>query len=50
MNHSLKGVEKTYDCYGFFPERIGALNRLAELVMPLIQYKPMICHVSEPNL
>ncbi|MEC8747936.1 MAG: tyrosine-type recombinase/integrase [Pseudomonadota bacterium] len=41
MNHSLKGVEKTYDCYGFFPERVDALNRLADLVMPLIQYKPM---------
>ncbi len=41
MNHSLKGVEKTYDCYGFFPERIDALNRLGEILMPLIQYTPM---------
>ncbi len=42
MNHSLKGVEQTYDCYGFFPERQIALNNLAEHLMPLFQYKPLI--------
>lgn len=42
MNHSLKGVEQTYDCYGFFPERKIALNNLAEHLMPLFQYKPLI--------
>ena len=41
MNHSLKGVEKTYDCYGFFPERIEALNKLAELIIPLTQYNSL---------
>ena len=39
MNHSLKGVEKTYDCYGFYPERVKALNILAELIIPLVDYK-----------
>ncbi|MDN4502209.1 tyrosine-type recombinase/integrase [Alteromonadaceae bacterium BrNp21-10] len=47
MNHSLKGVEKTYDCYGFFPERKDALNQLAELIMPLVQYTPLITELSE---
>ena len=42
MNHSLKGVEKTYDCYGFFPERVKALNKLSEYVAPLLNYKPLI--------
>ncbi|MBA6295646.1 tyrosine-type recombinase/integrase [Colwellia sp. MB02u-9] len=41
MNHSLKGVEKTYDCYGFFPERVEALNKLAELILPLVKYTPI---------
>lgn len=42
MNHSLKGVEQTYDCYGFFPERQTALNNLAERLMPLVKYKPLL--------
>ena len=42
MNHSLKGVEKTYDCYGFFPERVKALNKLSEYVAPLLNYKPLV--------
>lgn len=46
MNHSLKGVEKTYDCYGFFPERKEALNKLAAVVMPLVHYTPLINELS----
>lgn len=42
MNHSLKGVEKTYDCYGFFPERVKALKKLSEYVAPLLNYKPLV--------
>lgn len=42
MNHSLKGVEQTYDCYGYYPERQVALNNLAERLMPLVQYKPLM--------
>ena len=42
MNHSLKGVEQTYDCYGFFPERQAALNNLAERLMSLVKYKPLL--------
>jgi len=38
MNHTLKGVEKTYDCYGFYPERVDTLNKLAELILPLVEY------------
>lgn len=42
MNLSLKGVEKTYDYYGFFPERVKALNKLSEYVAPLLNYKPLV--------
>lgn len=49
MNHSLLGVEKTYDCYSFFPERRDALNKLAELIMPLVQYSPMLTGLPEPE-
>ncbi len=42
MNHSLKGVEQTYDCYGYYPERQVALNNLAEHLMPLVKYKPLL--------
>ncbi|WP_206482995.1 site-specific integrase [Thalassotalea sp. G2M2-11] len=44
INHKLKGVEKTYDCYAYFSERIEAHNRLAELVMPLIKYEAFSQH------
>ncbi|GHE96776.1 tyrosine-type recombinase/integrase [Thalassotalea profundi] len=47
MNHSLKGVEKTYDCYAFFPERKDALNQLAELIMPLVQYSPLLTDLKD---
>lgn len=47
MNHSLQGVEKTYDCYAFFPERRDALNKLAQLIMPLVQYSPLVTGLPE---
>lgn len=47
MNHSLKGVEKTYDCYGFYPERVDALNKLAALIMPLVQYTPLLAALEQ---
>jgi integrase len=46
MNHSLKGVEKTYDCYGFYPERVETLNHLAELIIPLVQYKRLLNYIN----
>jgi integrase len=39
MNHSKKGTTRTYNRYRYFQERKDALNKLAELIFSLIDYK-----------
>ncbi|MBA6232177.1 MULTISPECIES: tyrosine-type recombinase/integrase [unclassified Colwellia] len=39
MNHAKKGTTKTYNRYRYFQERKEALNKLAELINPLINHK-----------
>jgi integrase len=38
MNHAKKGTTKTYNRYRYFQERKEALNKLAELINPLINH------------
>ena len=38
MNHSKKGTTKVYNRYKYFKERKEALNKLAELILPLANY------------
>ncbi len=39
MNHAKKGTTKTYNRYRYFSERKEALNKLAELILSLVNYK-----------
>lgn len=39
MNHAKRGTTRTYNRYRYFQERKVALNKLAELINPLINYK-----------
>jgi integrase len=39
MNHAKKGTTRTYNRYRYFQERKEALNKLAELIYPLVNYK-----------
>lgn len=39
MNHAKKGTTKVYNRYQYFKERKEALNKLAELILSLINYK-----------
>lgn len=39
MNHSKKGTTRTYNRYRYFAERKKALNKLAELIISLVNYK-----------
>jgi integrase len=36
LNHKLKGVEGIYDRYDYYEERKQALNKVAEMVTPVI--------------
>ncbi|WP_421132974.1 tyrosine-type recombinase/integrase [Alteromonas sp. A079] len=37
LNHKPKGIEGTYDRYTYFEERRDAMNKLAEMLLPLMQ-------------
>jgi integrase len=39
MNHEKKGTTKVYNRYQYFKERKEALNKLAELILSLVNYK-----------
>lgn len=39
MNHEKKGTTRVYNRYQYFQERKEALNKLAELIFPLVNYK-----------